>query len=160
MTRFVLAGALALVACRPTARRLTDVERAALADSLTQFAAGMVADIDRHEVDKFIGYHENVPGFTWATSGELIALDSMHASMREYFGGPQGKEAHFSLGDTRAYPLGRDAGVVTGIITSTNKDSAGAERRGHQAWSIVVERRGGMWRVVQAHESYPRTPPQ
>jgi hypothetical protein len=149
---------LVMIACRPSERPLSEAERNALADSLSGFAGQMVAEIDRHEVDRFIGHHENVPGFAWASSAELIELDSMHASMRSYFGGPEGREVHFSLGEVRAYPLGRNAGVVTGIIHSTNRDSLGAEQRGSQAWSIVVERRGGDWKVVQVHESYPRTP--
>lgn len=153
--------AVLLLGCRSAGETMTDVERAALADSLSGFARQMMLDIDGHDVDKFIGHHENGPGFAWATSGALVPLDSMHATMRTYFSGPQGQHAHFSLGDVRAVSLGRNAGAVTAIINSTNRDSTGAERRSHQAWTIVVERREGRWRVVQAHESYPtEIPPQ
>jgi len=158
MIRRLLPLVLTLAGCAPTEKPLTEADHKALADSLIQLASTMIADIDRHEVDKFIGYHDNVPGFAWATSGELVALDSMHQSMRAYFAGPEGREVHFSMGEAKAHPLGRNAGVVTAIVNSTSKDSTGSEQRSHQAWSIVVERRAGAWRVVQTHESYPRAP--
>ena len=49
-----------------------------------------------------------------------------------------------------------DAAARTGIINSTNVDSAGQPTTGHEAWSIVLHRLDGRWNVVQAHESYPR----
>ncbi len=63
-----------------------------------------------------------------------------------------------TLGESRVHVIDRDAAVLTGIIHSTNVDANGKPTTGHEAWSIVVQRIGGDWKVVQAHESYPRTP--
>src|SRR5262249_25018013 len=115
-----------------------------------------VETIDRHDVEGFIGYHAKAPDVAWAMSGGIITVDSMRTSMLGYFPSPAGKNVHFTLGDARVYVLDRNAGVVTAIINSTNVDSTGASRTGHQAWSIVVQRTGGAWKVVQVHESYPR----
>ena len=136
---------------------LTDAERAALADSIRQFANEMVVTIDGHDVDGFIDYHWRHPDFTWASSGSITPLDSHHVSMKEYFPGV-GKNVHFKLGDSRVHVLSRDAAVATSIIHSTNIDDDGEPTTGHEAWSIVVQRIGGEWKVVQAHESYPRRP--
>lgn len=137
---------------------LTPADRAALADSVRTFAANMVTTIDRHDVDGFIGRHLDGPDFAWATFGGMVPLDSHHVSMKAYFPSDQGKNVHFKLGESRVHVIDRDAAVLTGIIHSTNVDANGQPTTGHEAWSIVVQRIGGDWKVVQAHESYPRTP--
>ena len=151
------AAALALAACGSNAE-LGPAERVALVDSVRAFAANMVATIDGHDVDGFIAHHRGGPDFAWATSGGLMALDSHHVSMKAYFPSEQGKNVHFKLGESVVHVISRDAAVLTGIIHSTNVDAAGNPTTGHEAWSIVVQRIDGEWKVVQAHESYPRTP--
>lgn len=150
----LLVSTVLCAACQTT-RPFKDADRAALADSLGAFARQMVAEISDHKVDAFIAHHDNVPGFAWASQGDLISLDSMHATMRSYFAGPQGAAIQFAVAEAKAHALSRDAGAVTAIITAINRDSTGAEVKTRQAWSIVVERRGGEWKVVQVHESYP-----
>jgi hypothetical protein len=160
MNARVIAVLLALSACRPAPRDLSDADRAALADTLKQAAATIMADIDRHEVGKFLAHHDGGPAFAWATQGAILTLDSMRAIMMPYFSGPSGQNVRFSLGTSVAYPLTRDAGVVTAVVNSTNRDSTGTERKSHQAWSVVLQRRDGSWRVVQVHESYPGPTPE
>lgn len=154
----VVSAALVMAGCAPRAE-FAPAERAALADSVRAFAEGMVATIDRHDVDGFIARHQDGPDFVWATSGGWMPLDSHHVSMKAYFPSAQGKNVHFTLGESKVHVIDRDAAVFTGIIHSTNVDSTGNHTTGHEAWSIVVERIGGEWKVVQAHESYPRGPP-
>ena len=153
----VLASAVILAACA-TDTGLAPDERAALADSVRAFAAGMVATIDGHDVDGFIANHLDGPDFAWATYGAITPLDSHHVSMKAYFPSDAGKNVRFRLGDSKVHVIGRNAAVLTGIIHSTNVDSAGNPTTGHEAWSIVVQRIDGAWKVVQAHESYPRPP--
>ncbi len=136
---------------------LTDAERAALADSVRQFANEMVETIDRHDVDGFIAYHLRSPDFAWASRGAITPLDSHDVSMKEYFPGV-GKNVHFKLGDSRVRVLSRDAAVATSIIHSTNIGEDGEATSAHEVWSIVVQRIDGEWKVVQAHESYPPPP--
>ena len=147
-------------ACSAPPPTLAPAERTALADSVRAFAAGMVATIDGHDVDGFIAPHLDGPGFAWATFGAMVPLDSHHVSMKGYFPSAAGKSVHFRLGESTVYVINRDAAALTGIIHSTNVDSAGQPTTGHEAWTIVVHRIDGRWRVVQAHESYPRTPPK
>jgi len=135
---------------------LSPAERAALADSVRAFAAEMVATIDRHDVDGFIGFHQDGPGFAWATWGALVPLESHRTSMKRYFPSDEGKNVRFRLGETTVYVIDRDAAALTGLIHSTNVDGDGNPTTGHEAWSIVVHRIDGRWKVVQAHESYPR----
>ena len=136
---------------------LTDAERAALADSVRQFANEMVETIDGHDVDGFIGYHLRSPDFAWASRGEITPLDSHDASMKEYFPGV-GKNVQFKLGDSRVRVLGRNAAVATSFIHSTDIGEDGEATSGHEVWSIVVQRIDGEWKVVQVHESYPPPP--
>jgi ketosteroid isomerase-like protein len=136
---------------------LSGAERAALVDSIKLLANEMVETIDRHDVDGFIAYHWHNPDFVWASSGEIIPLESHHAGMKEYFSGP-GQNVHFELAESRVHVLSRDAAVATCIIHSSSIGEDGEPRSGHEAWSIVVQRINGEWKVVQAHESYPRRP--
>ncbi len=150
-TTFALAGCA-------TSTTLAPADRAALADSVRAFGAAMVATIDRHDVDGFIAFHHDGPDFAWATFGGMTPLDSHFVSMKKYFPSDQGKNVHFKLGESRVHVIDRNAAVLTGIIHSTNVDAAGRPTTGHEAWSIVVQRIAGEWKVVQAHESYPRAP--
>ncbi len=136
---------------------LTDAERAALGDSIRQFANEMVETIDGHDVDGFIGYHLDGPDFAWASRGEVTPLESHRASMKEYFPGV-GRNVHFTLGESTVHVLGRDAAVATSVIHSTNVGEDGEPTSGHEVWSIVVQRIEGEWKVVQVHESYPPPP--
>lgn len=135
---------------------LSPAERAALADSVRAFAAEMVATIDRHDVDGFIGHHQDGPDFAWATWGAIDSLEKHRSSMKRYFPSDAGKNVHFTLGESKVYVIDRDAAALTGIINSTNVDAKGTPTTGHEAWSIVLHRLDGRWKVVQAHESYPR----
>lgn len=154
-----LALAMAAGACSAPPATLSPEERAALADSVRAFAAGMIATIDGHDVDGFIAHHLDGPDFAWATHGAIVPLDTHHVSMRAYFPSPAGRNVRFRLGESKVYVIDRNAAALTGIIHSTNVDSAGNPTAGHEAWTIMVHRLDGAWRVVQAHESYPRTPP-
>jgi hypothetical protein len=158
MTGILASVAVILAACAGETE-LAPGHRAALADSVRAFAATMVATIDGHDVDGFIGYHLDGPDFAWATFGAMTPLDSHHVSMKAYFPSDAGKNVRFRLGESKVHVIDGDAAVLTGIIHSTNVDSAGNPTTGHEAWSIVVQRIDGEWKVVQAHESYPRTPP-
>jgi len=154
----LLAAACAVPAASPA--ELAPAERAVLADSIRAFAAEMVATIDRHDVDGFIGHHQDGSGFAWATWGALVPLESHRTSMKRYFPSDEGKQVRFTLGNSTVYVIGRDAAALTGIIHSTNVDAGGNPTTGHEAWSIVLHRIDGHWKVVQAHESYPRPPAQ
>ena len=139
-----------------TEERLTESERAALADTLERFAAEMVATISTGDAEGFMNYHLNSPELTYAEAGAIEpSWQAKRDGMVEYFSSPASDGLTFSLGNIHSYVLGRNAGVVTAIINSMRVDSAGDERTGHQAWSIVLDRIGGEWKVVQAHESYP-----
>jgi len=155
-TTCLLLLATACAAPPGPAATLSSTERAALADSVRAFAAEMVATIDRHDVDGFIDRHQDGPGFAWATWGAVVPLESHRASMKRYFPSDQGKQVRFTLGESTVYVIDRDAAALTGIIHSTNVDAEGNPTTGHEAWSIVVHRIDGQWKVVQAHESYPR----
>jgi hypothetical protein len=137
---------------------LAEDERAALADSVRQFANEMVETIDRHDVDGFIAYHLRSPDFAWASRGAITPLDAHDVSMNEYFPGV-GKNVHFKLGDSRVHVLSRDSAVATSIIHSTDIGEDGEATSGHEVWSIVVQCIDDEWKVVQAHESYPPRPP-
>jgi hypothetical protein len=149
----VTGWAVALITgCAGGSRPLNETERVALADSVRAFANLMVETIDRHDVEGFINFHARSDDVAWAMSGSIITVDSMRASMLQYFPSPAGVNVHFRLGDARVYILDRNAAVVTAVIHSTNVDSTGVTRTGHQAWSMVLQ-------LVQVHESYPAAPP-
>jgi hypothetical protein len=138
-----------------TPATLAPADRAALADSVRAFAAGMVATIDSHNVDGFIAHHLDGPDFAWATYGAMTPLDSHHVSMRAYF---PSDAKNVRPARRVEVVIDRDAAALTGVIHSTNVDAGGNPTTGHEMWTIVVHRIDGAWRVVQAHESYPRTP--
>jgi hypothetical protein len=161
MRRIALLVILLLAArSQANAQTLTPAHRAALADTLTTFANSLVVAISNHDVEKFMGAHAESPELTYAAAGMIYpSKDSIHHELTRYFASPAAKNVHFTLGASKVNVLDVNNGVVTGWIDSSNIDAQGKPRKGHQAWSIVVQRRGNAWKIVQAHESYPRTPP-
>ncbi len=161
MRRIALLIVLLLgVHSRASAQMLTPAHRAALSDSLQAFATSLVVAISNHDVEKFMGAHAESPELTYAAAGMIYpSKDSIHHELTRYFASAAAKNVHFSLGASKVNVLDVNNGIVTGWIDSSNIDAQGKPRKGHQAWSIVVQRRGPVWKIIQAHESYPRTPP-
>jgi hypothetical protein len=90
-------------------------------------------------------------------AGDIVAAISAH-DVDRFMASPAARYVTFSVADPKVNILDADAAVVTARINSMNRDSIGNVRRGHQAWSIVLVRRGDGWKIIQAHESYPRGP--
>jgi ketosteroid isomerase-like protein len=160
----LLCAALVAAGCQgassdPGANTLTEEYRAALADSVSRFAGDIIAAISGHDVDRFMAAHLDSPELTYAAAGRIYpAKDTLYDELRTYFASPAAKHVTFSLAEPKVNILDADAAVVTARINSMNRDSVGNVRRGHQAWSIVLVRRGDGWKIIQAHESYPRAP--
>jgi hypothetical protein len=155
---FAGAAALALAAC--TKPPLTEQQKAALADSVTQYVAGpFSATFEHPSVEKNMSLYAPGNDILVADFGTIYAgRDSVTAINRRYWSQPK-VSAHFAFASPAVAVLSRDAAVYTAMVTGALKDSAGVETPMKFAWTGVFVRVGGDWKIQVEHSSFPPAPP-
>lgn len=137
---------------------MTDQERAAITLEIIDATGEFVAGLASLDGDAF------VEPFTDA--GDLIYVDGGRIypdrqALNNAFSGFAGRSA--SIGGTwdpaHVIVLGRDGAAFTGVFNAEVVDTAGvAQWTNGKIWTFVYQRRGGEWKIVQAHESNGRAP--
>jgi ketosteroid isomerase-like protein len=159
-------GAAAIVfaaGCSKAPKPLTDAERAALSDSVSEVATGMIASFANNATaDNILGYYVKGSevhaeyGMVYPTYDSLVKV--VRAMWRP------GTTLHGTLDQRRVTVLDRDVVVFTALINATMKDSAGKEIPFHEAWTAVWHRTSDGWKIAADHESTappaPPTPPK
>jgi hypothetical protein len=152
--RTVMAGAavLALAACnRP--QPLTDAQKTALADSVDQVAARMMASFAVHATpENYLSYYVRGNDWVHAEYGMVYpTYDSLVKAVRAFW--RPGTSMRGSLSDKHFTVLSRDVVVLTAMIGATMRDSAGAEMPFREAWTAVFHRTADGWKIAADHES-------
>lgn len=158
ISRVVLLALLA--ACAPAgARRLTDAQRAAIADSVRELAAGMAAQVSAHGYRGFAPAMDSVPGYVWAYNGSIpfTAFDSMRVWTRT---DPEPRVPEIFAWDTlRIQVLAPGVAGFAANYTETHTDSTGATKTEKGVFTAVAVHRPGGWKFTTAHTSTLPTPP-
>jgi len=161
-----MVGAAAMVlaaGCNKGPAPLTDAERAALADSVSQVAtdlfAGMAAPATAASVDKMLSYYVKGDALVHAEYGMIYpTYDSLVKVIRAMF--RPGATVNMTLDQKRLTVLDRDVVVLTALLNATMKDSAGKATPVHEAWMAVFHRTPDGWKIAADHESVaPPAPP-
>jgi ketosteroid isomerase-like protein len=162
VTRFekaVFAASMGLLlASRPVA-----AQQSAVADSIRRQADRFVAAIASRDIDQFVGLFAPEPDFIYIDAGNTYPD---RAALRKAGAGFFGRIKTFSgkWDPVKLLVTGPDAGVFTGRLHVEGADTAGtAIWPNGKIWTLVYQRRGGKWLIVQAHEANvpaPRPPAQ
>jgi ketosteroid isomerase-like protein len=162
-TWIVGAAAIVLaVACTKAPAPLTDAERTALADSVSQVATGMAASFatpGKATVDDVLSYYVHGDALVHAEYGMIYpTYDAFVKAVRAAW--QPVTTAHVTLDQKRVTVLDRDVVVFTALSNGTMKDSAGKETPFHEAWTAVYHRTPDGWKIAADHESTaPPAPP-
>lgn len=159
-TWIVGAAALAFAAgCNKAPAPLTDAERAAIADSVSQMATQWIATLSTQAtpeniLSRYVSGNELVHaeyGMIYPTYDSLLKV--VRAMYRP------GTALRITLDQKRLTVLDRDVVVLTALLNGTMKDSAGKEMPVHEAWMAVFHRTADGWKVAADNEATPPPAP-
>lgn len=164
MSRRVLVAALLFTAaCTPAASRpLTDAQRAVVADSVRELAAGLAAQVSAHGYRGFPATMDSAPGYLWAYNGFLpfASYDSMAAWTRSE---PEAATREVFAWDTiRVNVIAPGIAGFAAGYSETRPDSTGTPRTERGFFTAIAVHRPGGWKFTTAHTSTlpPPAPPK
>jgi hypothetical protein len=152
-----LVGGALCAGCQASAPpRLSDAERAALADSVKQRVTALFSGLAHPVPDSILAMYDTA-GLVWGRSGTLLSYDSVASGVRHTW--QNGASALLGTSDVTVRLLGRNSALYSGILSGVFHSSAGENRPVRAAVTLVLQREGGQWRIVGGHESVPPSEP-
>jgi hypothetical protein len=143
---FVLAGSAG-------AQELTSSHRAALADSLQQFAQRVERAMQRANADSILALYGRPAEFVNIEEGEAESFERMAADIREFTRNVSASPVRW-VGRPVIVILSVDAAILYG----THRFEGAAGIPAHTGiWTGVLQRINGQWRIVHSHSSDMRT---
>ena len=146
-----LAAAALVVACQPAA--LTDADRAAIEEEITQLYAEQAAAINAADAEAWLAFFEPGDEFLLAVHGELMDWPAMEASTAEGFEGQT--EIRFRWLEDHVQILSRDIAIVTSLWDWSAMDADGELDEGAGTWTVVLVKKDGAWKIVNGSETFP-----
>jgi uncharacterized protein (TIGR02246 family) len=128
-------------------------QQGAVADSIRHHADRFIAALAAHDIDAFVALFAPEPDFIYVDGGRIYPD---RAALRKAGAGFVGSIRTFNAkwDPAKIVVFGPDAGSFTGVMTIQGADSAGRVIWPNgKIWTLVYQRRGGQWKIVQAHEA-------
>jgi len=150
MKRFKLGAALAalsLSACAPAP--LTDARKTEITTEVTQRVTAFVRQLRAPVADSVVAFYDS--SMVFGRAGVLVPFESLAVNTRKW---PAGLSAVLGMNGAKVVVLAPDAAVYSARLSGIVKDSTG-QREVTGAITFVLQKRGGVWRFVAAHESSP-----
>ena len=149
-------GAAAIVfgaGCANAPKPLTDVERAAIADSVNQVLTQWLADFSKApSAEKWMSAFVPGPDLVHAEYGMIYPTrDSLVTAVRAFL--KTVATLNVTMNQKRLTVLDRDVVVLTTMMNGTFKDAAGKETPFNEAWMAVYHRTPDGWKIATDHES-------
>jgi hypothetical protein len=150
MKRFELGAALAalsLSACAPAP--LTEAQKTEITTEVTQRVNAFVRQLRAPVVDSVVAFYDS--SMVFGRAGVLVPFESLAVNMRRW---KPGLSVVVGMNGAKVVVLGPDAAVYSARLSGIVKDSTG-QREVTGAVTFVLQKKGGVWRFVAAHESAP-----
>ena len=147
-----LAAAALVVACQPAA--LTDADRAAIEEEITQLYAEHSAAINAGDAEAWLAYFEPGDDFRMAYHGELTDWSVMETTTTEMFEGLS--DIQFRWLGNHVQVLSRDVAIVTSLWDWSFAGPDGVVAADGGTWTVALVKRDGAWKIVNASETFPQ----
>ncbi|MBI4419712.1 MAG: SgcJ/EcaC family oxidoreductase [Gemmatimonadetes bacterium] len=143
---------LALVATAAQGQ-LPAARRAALADTIALEANQFIRACGSLDINRFMDLFAPDPDLTYVDGGRIyLNRDSLARAAGGFFKSLRKCDGRWD--PAHIVVLGPDAATFTGVFHADVVDTAGVARwTAGKIWTFVYQRRGGMWKIVQAHEA-------
>ena len=128
-------------------------QQTAVADSIRHQADRFVAAIASKDIDQFVALFTSDPDFIYVDAGNIYpdppALRKAGAGFFSRI-----KTFNATWDPTKIVVLGPDGGAFTGVLKVEGTDVSGKSIWPlGKIWTLVYQRRGGKWQIIQAHEA-------
>lgn len=147
----VLPGSLGTACVPADSGQMTAEREAALADTLRALTHQVDSAFTALEPEPYLALYSDDTHFYY--DGSHLPRKKFEAVVRKEMGAFESFST--TMMGARVEVLGPDAGVVSFRYRGEAVDTAGNTQEMTAAVTVVFERRGGQWKVVQAHESFP-----
>jgi len=126
-------------------------ELSTVATEVRQMLAEYFKTVERHELSKFLALFAEGEDLTVFEDKEMYDWKAFVAFAEGFF--QQVAEIKFDLEKCTVNPLSPRVAVATGVFRGTGKSSAGAPVIVHNAYTFVLVKQDGRWRIKHVHES-------
>ena len=147
-----LAAFFVTTGCAPAPVTMTDVQRAAIADSARALVKSVMANFDKMDTDASLKDYSKDADARYMDGGSVYASFSAYRASQAQFAAVL-EAAHTSTDSIDVVVLSPDAVVMSAPWQSTLRAKGRSDYIVHGAWSLVLQRRTGRWQVIHAHES-------
>ena len=144
-----LAAAALVVACQPAA--LTDADRAAIEEEITQLYAEQAEMISSVDMEGWLAQYDSSEEFVLATGGMLIGYAAVDSIIRGEW--PNITEANFAWGDLHIRVLSRDLAVVSAPFEWSGLVAGEEVVVDDATWTMVLGKKDGTWKMLAVAES-------
>jgi len=144
-----LAAAALVVACQPAA--LTDADRAAIEEEITQLYAEQEEMIGSMDIEAWTAQFDHSEEFVLASGGTLVGYATVDSIIRGEW--PNISESNFAWGELHIRVLSRDLAIVSapfewsGVVAGEPVVEDGA------TWTMVLGKKDGAWKMLVVAES-------
>ena len=161
MRRVILPLMLLVLACRPptveVTVELTDADRAAIADELTQTFADYAAVVRQLDHDALMGFFQQSDDLVWVHDGTIARSWTGTKEAHEPSWAALERVDTFQWGDLHVQALASNVAVVTTTFDFAASDTTGAPLALNGSFLTVWVHTDGGWKVVASAETYPPT---
>jgi ketosteroid isomerase-like protein len=146
----VAALAMFALACQPVSLELTNEQKGEIGEEVEQVWAGLVTAAEALNPDPIRAAYAENP--VVVLNGVIIEdFDARFELTRQFLGSLRILEGSYK--NVHMEVLAPDAVVVTRNDDLAWTDTTGAEGEWHSAWTGVLRRIDGQWKIIYAHES-------
>ncbi|MBI4521858.1 MAG: nuclear transport factor 2 family protein [Gemmatimonadetes bacterium] len=133
--------------------RSAGAQQSAVADSIRRQADRFIAAIASRDIDQFVSLFTTDPDFIYVDAGNIYPdPPALRKAGAGFFG--RIKTFNAKWDPAKVVVLGPDGGAFTGVMKVEAADTTGkAIWPLGKIWTLVYQRRGGKWQIVQAHEA-------
>ncbi len=128
--------------------------------SVTREVEAFTDDMARAHVnlqwDKWLGNYCDPGEVCVANDGVLYATGDTYAAHFRSMVSTLAKVEHFEFLDRRVYELGPDTALVAMKYRQTVQFGANPSQEMRGAWTALVKRTAGSWRILHEHASHER----
>lgn len=142
---------ISVVGCQPAPQPLTEHQKEAIADTVTQLADDLAAAISSRDASRIANLFADDPYAKYISDGTVIPRDKLEKTLGEFYSGLE--RLDFTWNRKEVMVLSPDVATMTTWVVYTATPKGGQPTATRAVFTHVYARQDGNWRVVSSHKS-------
>ena len=148
----VVAAVAVAIACQSKPAALSDADRAAVSDTVAAIVRGLFDAADHLDAGRLLSRYSTDPDVRVVDNGVVYPfVDRYRARTDSAYG--QLRALEIKPSEIRTMVLAANAAATQVPFTFTATNKAGTTVGGAGVYSALLQKRGGVWKIVRSHES-------